>query len=261
MLSGLKLNIYKFIYRLISTRIANLLYSEKEFECPFCGRQFNSFMPGGLPIPVLKKKQVVGGGYRLHYRCPFCYSIDRERLVYLYLKNKTDIFKIKVRLLHVAPEARLHQILSIQPNISYFSVDILSKLANAKSDITHMPFNENSFDIIICNHVLEHIQDDRKAMHELYRILNPKGWAILQVPISNLLETTYEDPAIKKLEEREKKFGQRDHMRIYGKDYGDRLRDSGFKVDVINFAKEFDKNSAYRFGISTNENIYKCSKE
>jgi predicted SAM-dependent methyltransferase len=124
-----------------------------------------------------------------------------------------------------------------------------------------MSFKENSFDVIICNHVLEHTQDDRKAMHELYRILNPKGWAILQVPISNLLETTYEDLAIKKPEEKEKKFGQRDHVRIYGKDYKYRLEDVGFKVDVFNFANEFDKNLAYKFGISINENIYKCSKE
>jgi predicted SAM-dependent methyltransferase len=218
-------------------------------------------VPGGLSIPVLKEKQVVGGGYRLHHRCPFCYSQDRERLVYLYLKMRTDIFKQKVRLLHVAPEAKLHQILSVQPNISYLSIDLSSKLANVKVDITQMSFKENSFDVIICNHVLEHIQDDRKAMHELYRILTPKGWAILQVPISNLLETTYENPSIKKPEEKEKKFGQRDHVRIYGKDYTYKLEAAGFKVEVFNFVKEFNKSSAYKFGISKDENIYRCSKK
>lgn len=253
MISVLQLNIYKFI--------SNLFNFKNEFECPFCGGQFKSFLLGGSDIPVLKEKQVVGGGYRLHNHCPICHSLDRERLVYLYLTKKTNIFKLKVRLLHVAPEAKLHQILSEQPNISYLSVDLSSKLANVKADITQMSFKENSFDVIICNHVLEHVQDDRKAMHELYRILNHKGWAILQVPISYLLETTYEDPLIKKPEEKEKKFGQRDHVRIYGKDYKYRLEAAGFKVDVFNFAKEFDNNSTYRFGLSKDENIYRCSKE
>jgi predicted SAM-dependent methyltransferase len=253
MISVLQLNIYKLI--------SNLFNSKNEFECPFCGEQFKSFLPGGLDIPVLKEKQVVGGGYRLHYHCPICHSLDRERLVYLYLTKKANIFKLKVRLLHVAPEAKLHKILSVQPNISYLSIDLSSNLANVKADITQMSFKENSFDIIICNHVLEHTQNDRKAMHELYRILNPNGWAILQVPISNMLETTYEDPAIKKPEEKEKKFGQRDHVRIYGKDYKYRLEAAGFKVDVFNFVKEFDKSSAYRFGLSKDENIYRCSKE
>lgn len=168
-------------------------YFGSEYECLFCGGHFRKLLPCGRNLPVLKEKQVVGGGYRLA-RCPrfSCQSSDRERLLFFYLKNKTNIFSEKVKLLHVAPEKNLRQVLIGRSNIDYLSADLCSPTAMLKLDITDIHYEDCAFDVIICNHVLEHIPDDRKAMSELYRVLRPDGWAILQVPISLAITETYE---------------------------------------------------------------------
>src|SRR4249920_3892182 len=124
-------------------------------------------------------------------------------------------------------------------NINYVSANLDSPLAMIRMDISKIPYKANCFDVIICNHVLEHIPNDRQAMSDLYRVLKPGGWAILQVPISLSLDRTYEDPTAVTREEREKKFGQHDHVRIYAKDYKDRLENVGFTVEVYSFRKEF----------------------
>lgn len=232
-----------------------------KFHCPFCGQDSRKFLPFGLDIPVLKEKNVVGSGYRLSATCPNCGSIDRERLIYLYLKNKKgDLFSKNLKVLHVAPEGNLQKVLLTQPNIDYLSADLNSSLATAKMDITNIQYQNNFFDVIICNHVLEHVPDDRKAMAELYRVLKPGGWAILQVPISLSLNQTYEDPMVTSPEEREKVFGQSDHVRIYAKDYKDRLEEVGFSVEVYSSAKEFGESAIRKYGLSKDENIYICSK-
>ena len=232
-----------------------------KFHCPFCGQDFREFLPFGLDIPVLKEKNVVGSGYRLSATCPNCGSIDRERLIYLYLKNKKgDWFSKNLKVLHIAPEGNLQKVLMAKSNIDYLSADLNSSLATVKMDITNIQYQNNSFDVIICNHVLEHIPDDRKAMAELYRVLKPGGWAILQVPISLSLNQTYEDPMVTSPEEREKVFGQSDHVRIYAKDYKDRLEGVGFSVEVYSFVKEFGESAIRKYGLSKDENIYICSK-
>ena len=163
------------------------------YKCPFCRAHLKTFLPSGRHFPVLKEKHVIGGGYRQNALCPICGSMDRERLLYLYLYYETDIFERPVKLLHVAPESNVKTVLLKKENISYLTADLNSKSVMMTMDITSISYYENSFDIIICNHVLEHIIDDRKAMAELYRILKPGGWAILQVPISTSIENTYED--------------------------------------------------------------------
>jgi predicted SAM-dependent methyltransferase len=238
----------------------SLLYIGNKFECPFCGGHFRKFLPGGLDLPVLKEKNIVGGGYRVNAICWRCQAWDRERLIYLYLKNKTELFHKNLKVLHIAPERSLQRVLMTCPNIDYLSADLDSPLAMVKMDITEINYEDNSFDVIICNHVLEHIPDDRKAMSELYRVLKPAGWAILQVPVSLLLNKTYEDPAVTTPEEREKIFGQSNHVRIYGKDYKDRLEKVGFSVEVYNFAKEFGESTIHKYGLLKDEDIYICSK-
>jgi len=231
--------------------------------CPFCKKYSKEFLPFGLDIPVLKEKNVVGGGYRLNAMCPHCHSIDRERLIYLYLKNKkADLFSLdkKFKLLHIAPEENLQNVLIAQPNIEYLSADLTSPLAAVRMDITDIKFKDNYFDVIICNHVLEHIPDDRKAMTELYRVLKPGGFAILQVPIALALDQTYEDPSITSPEEREKMFGQSDHVRLYARDYRDRLEKVGFSVEQYSFANEFGESVLHQYGLSKEESIYICSK-
>jgi SAM-dependent methyltransferase len=162
---------------------------------------------------IFETKKIIGGGYRLNAMCPHCRSLDRERLVYLYLKNKTDVFFRKCTLLHVAPEPNLQKAFQSFLNINYFSIDLDSPLAEGKMDITELKFNENSFDAIICNHVLEHVPDDARAMSELYRVLKPGGWAILQVPISKILNRTEENLLVTDPKVRGKIYGQYDHVR------------------------------------------------
>ena len=127
-------------------------------------------------------------------------------------------------------------------------------------DVTNIGFADNTFDVIICNHVLEHIINDQKAIAEFYRVLKPNGWAILQVPISMSLKKTYEDYSVNLPKQREKIFGQRDHVRIYAKDYINRLEDSGFDVSIYNFVKEFGESIVDKHGLIKNENLYICSK-
>jgi SAM-dependent methyltransferase len=232
------------------------------YKCPFCHSRVRNFLPFGLDLPVLREKKVVGGGYRQDALCPICRSFDRERLLHLYLLHKTDIFEKPKKLLHVAPEAKVADILRAKANIDYLSADISSKHVMVEMDITNIRLPDDFFDVIICNHVLEHIIDDSKAMSELYRTLKPGGWAILQVPISLTLKNTYEDFSITTIRAREKAFGQGDHVRIYAEDYQDRLAQVGFKVNVFKWVNEAENFGGRRnlFGLNEDECIYFVSK-
>ncbi len=206
-----------------------------KYKCPMCNSHIKGMLPFGYDFPVLSEKNVIGGGYRLNARCPVCYSVDRERLLYLYLQHKTSLFRQKTKLLHVAPERALSSFIKKHIRIDYLTADLSSDGVMVKMDITHIEYPDNYFDAIICNHVLEHIIDDSKAMRELHRVLKPDGWGILQVPISRSLAATYEDCSIVTAEERERLFGQSDHVRIYASDYSERLKDAGFQVEEFNW--------------------------
>jgi len=232
-----------------------------KFKCPFCRGHFRKFLPCGFDFPVLEAKKVIGGRVRPQGMCPRCRSIDRERLIFLYLKYKTEAFFKPIRMLHVAPEVRLQKILMAASNIQYLSVDQDPGLGMMKVDITNIPYGNGSFDVILCNHVLEHIVDDYKAMSELYRVLKPGGWAILQVPISAVLPVTYEDPVIKTPLDREKAFGQDAHVRIYARDYKTRLEKSGFSVTTYNFSADYGIKTARTYGLIEEEDLYICSKK
>jgi predicted SAM-dependent methyltransferase len=260
----LKSLIKQVIPKKYHARLAKLYIRYKcfgfKFKCPFCRGHFRKLLPAGLDFPVLKEKNVVGGGYRLNATCPHCYSSDRERLIYLYLKNKTNLFYENIKILHVAPEENLQKVLMVRTNIDYVSADLDSPLAMIKMDIGKIPYKANCFDVIICNHVLEHLLNDRQAMSDLYRVLKPGGWAILQVPISLSLDRTYEDPTVTAPDEREKKFGQSDHVRIYAKDYKDRLKNVGFTVEVYSFREEFGDSTINKYALAKDEDIYQASK-
>lgn len=232
------------------------------YKCPFCNSRLKAFIPSGLDFPVLKEKKIVGGGYRPNAICPICRSFDRERLLYLYLLHKADLFDRPKKLLHVAPEPRLEQILRTKANVDYLTADIVPENVMVQMDITDIQFPNDSFDAIICNHVLEHVVEDGKAMSEMYRTLKAGGWAILQVPISQTLKKTYEDFSITTVAGREEAFGQSDHVRIYGQDYVDRLAQAGFKVDVFNWPTEAKHFGGLRnvFGLLEEESIYFVSK-
>jgi predicted SAM-dependent methyltransferase len=236
------------IKELVPSKIRRASHFGLRYKCPFCGWHLRTFDPYGLTFPVLQQQRVVGGGYRKHGLCPVCGSTERERLLYLLLQCKTDALSQPQKLLHVAPEAKIQKILQALPHLDYLTADLYVDDIDVKVDLTNIPFADDSFDAIICNHVFEHIIDDRRAMGELIRVLKPNGWAIVQVPISLALAKTYEDPSITTTKDREEAFGQGDHVRIYAKDdYIQRLMEAGFEVTVFDW-----KSEARHFGGSTN---------
>jgi len=241
--------------------IASLKYIGNKYKCPFCRGHFSTFLPAGLDIPVLKEKQVIGGGYRLNSKCPRCYARDRERLIYLYLKKeKRYVLSASISLLHVAPEKNLAIKLKSNPNINYISADLNSPLVDINMDITDIKQPDDTYDVIICNHVLEHINDDRKAMSELFRVLKKGGFAILQVPISYSIDKTLEDFSITSPEDREIMYGQKEHVRIYGSDYKLRLKGVGFSVIEYQFIEDMEPQSLKKFALFKDEKIFVCSK-
>lgn len=145
-------------------------------------------------------------------------------------------------------------------SIEYVGVDYSWPGADIKVDMVNLPFKEGAFDVIICSHVLEHIQNDLAATKELYRVLAPGGWSILQVPLDKKLEKTFEDPAITTEEDRLRVYGHIDHKRNYGRDYADRLASAGFRVTADDYSKSFDENAKRKYGLP-DEDIYFCVKE
>jgi predicted SAM-dependent methyltransferase len=233
----------KFIYGFI----AQFIYFGFRFKCPICKGNFRKFLKYGL-IP------------RPNARCPRCRSLERHRLLWLFLKNKTNFFYDNLKVLEIAPHFYLQKRFKNLENITYISADISSPVAMVKMDITNISLPDNQFDCIICYHVLEHILDDEKAMKELFRILKPDGWAILQSPVDHNREKTFEDLNIVSPSDRERVFWQKDHVRIYGRDYKDRLKGAGFIVKLDNFVKELKSEDIKRYGLSKNEIIYFCTK-
>ena len=180
--------------------------------------------------------------------------------MWLYLNNETNFFSKTLKVLHIAPEQCFYNLFKNLKNINYTTFDLNSPLADIKGDICNLPFKENSFDFILCNHVLEHINDDKKAMKELYRVLNKNGTAILQVPINQKSSKTFEDSSIVDKKERIEKFGQYDHIRLYGLDYFKKLKSFGFKVDPLKYSKEFTESEIIKYGLIKDEIIPVCKK-
>lgn len=216
----------------------SFFYSGNKFYCPNCNSNFKKLLNCGQHEIVLEIQEVVGSGLRRNCLCPRCHSLDRERLIYLFLQHKTDVFNKKISLLHIAPRQSLKKIFKRAKNISYYQGDKYEEGYNypkevIKLDITNLDFADNTFDVIICNHVLEHIQNDYQAIKELYRVMKPGGFGIIQVPLSLKLEKTFEVDA-KNADERRRLFGQSDHFRIYAKDFKERLEKCNFEVNLYN---------------------------
>lgn len=247
-------------------RLMSIYYYGHKYECPFCKNTFRKLLSGGFDLPVIKEKEIIGAGRRANTICPRCYSTDRDRLVLTYLKKSSPIFDKKLKVLHIAPSGSLKALLSNLDNLDYQSgVKYHEGFYYSKDisliDITELSFKDDSFDVIFCNHVLEHIHEDRKAMRELFRVLKPGGWGILQVPISNLFEETYENPAITEPKEREIHFGQFDHVRIYGKDYVKRLTEVGFRVKEVSPLTEWEESNIEKYAVNKDEVLFIVFKD
>ncbi|MGD1848210.1 MAG: methyltransferase domain-containing protein [Salibacteraceae bacterium] len=232
----------------------------KTVTCPVCERSFRAFRPGGKGIEILKQYQVVGAGFRLNSICPHCRSKERDRLLWLYLNDYSSLLATPIRLLHMAPEVSLKPVFQNHPNVEYLNGDLDPKLADLELDLTQLDFQDESLDALICNHVLEHIPDDRRAMREVLRVLKPGGWAILQVPIAQKLDTTIEDPELEDPVEREKRFGQYDHVRIYGKDYGERLKSCGFDLTVVTPESLVAEEGIWKYALLRKEHLFVARK-
>ncbi len=215
---------------------------------PIDGKSFRKFLSYGY------EKQ------RKNALSPSTLSLERHRLLWLYLKEETDFFTAPKKVLHMAPEQCFLSIFKKQKNIDYTTADLYSPIADVKADILNLPFDDNSFDVVFCNHVLEHISDDTKAMQELYRVLKPNGMGIFQVPQDLYRTTTFEDNSITDKKERTKIFGQYDHVRIYGRDYFDKLRSIGFKVEEVDYTKKIAPEMVERFCLAKGEILPVCFK-
>jgi SAM-dependent methyltransferase len=218
-----------------------LFFKGKNFTDPIDGNSYRKFLPYGY------------GKQRENALSPGTLSLERHRQMWLYLKNETDFFTKKYKVLHMAPEQSFFKRFRRMKNLDYLTADLFSPIVDVKADILDLPFENESFDVVFCNHVLEHIEDDRKAMSELYRVMKPGGWGIIQVPMKNSLEKTYEDFSIKEPKERQKYFGQYDHVRWYGMDYFQRLESVGFKVEINYYSKKFSAEDRKQFGLMENE--------
>jgi len=234
-------------------RLANLLlpfldfyYRGNRFTDPINDKSYRKFLPYGY---VKIRPNVLSPG---------TLSLERHRLIWLYLKNETDFFESPSKVLHMAPEKAFISRLKKLPHLDYISCDLESPLAEVKADICDLPFADASFDWILCNHVLEHIPNDTKAMQELYRVLKPGGKALLQVPLNSNLAETFEDDSIVEKAERTKVFGQYDHVRVYGKDYFDKLRQIGFEVSEMQFGKSLTEAERLRYAVTKDEYIPLC---
>ncbi len=204
--------------------------------CPCCRSESGKFLPYGLrPRP--------------NARCPRCGSLERHRLLWLFLTGREEMLSASTRLLHIAPEPILSTLLRSSLGSRYVSAD-LGHTGDVRLDVTALPFRHDTFDAVICNHVLEHVPDDRSAMREFRRILRTPGWAILESPVNGRLEKTYEDPAIVDPAERERAFGQFDHVRVYGRDFQDRLREAGFDLEPATCAALAEAGSVARYALS-----------
>jgi len=239
-------------------------YKGSEYKCPICNHNFRKMLPGGFDLESIKENEIIGSGRRDNNICPYCQSTDRDRLVYIYLNQETEIFKQKVKILHISPEPSLYNKIRKFSNIIYetgtkYAEGIYYHDNINSIDLLGLPFSDGEFDMVICNHVLEHIIDDNKAISEIYRVTRNGGSAILQVPISNKLKLTYEDNSITDKKQREIHFGQFDHVRIYGQDYSSKLEKAGFAVQL--FYPTNENNSKNEFALNKKEKLHIAHKK
>jgi len=231
-------------------KVAPLLYKGDKVRCPVCGGKFSRFLSYGSDL-----------AHRENVLCPKDLTLERHRLMWLYLKDHSDFFTAeKLNVLHIAPEQCFHGLFKKQSNLNYLTGDLVSPLADIHFDLHHIPLEDNRFDVVFCNHVLEHVDDALACMKELHRVLKPGGWGIMQVPQDHNRELTLEDPAIISPQDRETYYWQKDHVRLFGKDYPDWLRQAGFRVDEFLMFDHYSPEIIERFRLQKEEILYIVKK-
>ncbi len=231
-------------------KVAPLLYKGNNVTCPVCERNFSKFLSYGSEVT-----------HRENVLCPYDLTLERHRLMWLYLKNESNFFTAaKLNILHIAPEQCFHKTFKAQVNLDYLTGDLLSPIADMHFDLHSIPLEDNRFDVVFCNHVLEHVDDALQCMRELHRVLKTGGWGIMQVPQDMTREVTYEDPSIVTPEEREKHYWQYDHVRLFGRDYPEWLIKAGFKVKEYIPSAHFSDAQIDRYRLMRKEILYIVSK-
>ena len=230
-------------YSFLITPILRIIFRGKKYTDPIDDSNYSKFLSYGYKT------------VRKNALCPGTLSLERHRLLWLYLDKETNFLSSNLKVLHVAPEQVFYKKFKKLKNWEYLTFDLNSPIADIKGDLTSTNFKDESFDLIICNHVLEHIEDDKSALDEMYRILKYNGISILQVPINVKRENTFEDLSIKSKIQREKYFGQYDHVREYGLDFKDRVEQAGFKVEMINYSKKISQDLVIKYGLMKDDLI------
>ena len=230
-------------YSFLITPILRIIFRGKKYTDPIDDSNYSKFLSYGYKT------------VRKNALCPGTLSLERHRLLWLYLDKETNFLSSNLKVLHVAPEQVFYKKFKKLKNWEYFTFDLNSPIADIKGDLISTNFKDEYFDLIICNHVLEHIEDDKSALDEMYRILKYNGISILQVPINVKRENTFEDLSIKSKIQREKYFGQYDHVREYGLDFKDRVEQAGFKVEMINYSKKISQDLVIKYGLMKDDLI------
>ena len=221
-----------------------VFYGGNKFTDPIDGSSYRKFLPYGY-----------GKTLRPNALCPGTLSLERHRLLWLYLDRETHFLNQELKVLHVAPEQVFFRKFKRLQRWDYTTTDLNSPLADVVADICDLPFQNNQYDLILCNHVLEHIPNDLKAMTELYRVLKKGGTLIAQVPLNDENTKTLENDSINDPRDRTRFFGQYDHVRLYGQDYYKRLKSVGFSVERVFLQSQLTTEEIKRYVLPQKEKI------
>ncbi len=223
-------------------------YRGNRYEDPITGKTYRKLLPYGRIV------------VRQNALAPHSLSLERHRLFWLFLQQETDFFVKNHQVLHLAPEYCFLKVFRKLSNIEYVTADLCSPWAEFHFDVHQIPFEAASFDVVFANHLLEHVQDDMKVLSEFYRVMKHGGWGIFMVPMNTKSEKTMEDPAITDPKERERLYGQDDHLRLYGLDYQDRLKAAGFKVSRYDVVASLGRSAINRYALDESDKLYLCRK-
>ena len=232
---------------------------EEEKYCLLCHHFVDKFKPSGVKEEIFEKHHIIGGGYRMNVVCPFCGCGDRERWLYYVATKYTNLSELKGKVLHFAPESSVREFIMSNINIDYYSCDITPWKAMHVADMTDIQFKDSTFDYVISNHVLEHIVDEEKAISEIKRVLKSDGKWILSFPICTDMDT-YEDKSIITEQDRYKAYGQEDHVRLYGRDYKERLEKYGLKITIYSPENKLSEEDINKYGFIRDDVIIIAEK-
>jgi SAM-dependent methyltransferase len=234
---------YRNVARAAVLAVTSLLFAGSKYRCPVCERGSRRWVSLGFP----------------NLLCPHCSAFERQRLLSLYLEREIQIDTRRLTLLHFAPEACMMRYFARRPNVEYIGGDLDPPQGAIRLDLTDIALKPDSVDIVICSHVLEHVPEDARAMREMRRVLRPGGSALIMGPVEYDRPATFEDPTITSPAARAVAFGQSDHVRLYGADFDQRLRDAGFMVDANRYGGQLSADEVARYGLARDEILYVCT--